>query len=86
MTSEVKEAFRQRPRLVDDKAGFIRMDIISPESNPDELWLLTYWESRKSYETWHSSPDRRQSQQFIPKGLKVVPGSTRIIFYEHVSS
>jgi heme-degrading monooxygenase HmoA len=86
MTREVKDAFRNRPGYVNDKPGFVKMDVISPVDNPDEIWLVTYWTDRASYDSWHSSPDRRQSQQFIPKGMKVVPGSTSITFYEHVSS
>jgi len=86
MTGEVKAAFRNRPGYVNDKPGFLRMDVISPNQNPDEIWLITYWQDEESYKRWHSSPDRRQSQQFIPKGLKVIPGSAQITFYEHVSS
>ncbi len=86
MTEAVKDAFRNRPGYVDDKPGFIKMDVISPMDNPDEIWLITFWKDRESYERWHGSPDKRQSQQFIPKGMKVVPGSTSITFYEHVTA
>jgi len=86
MTAEVKQAFRDRPGYVNSASGFLRMDVLSPHTNPDEIWLITYWTDQQSYETWHRSDAHRQSHKFIPKGLKVVPGSTRVEFCEHVSS
>jgi heme-degrading monooxygenase HmoA len=86
MTQQVKDAFRSRPGYVESAPGFLRMDVISPVSNSDEILLITYWTDQGSYETWHKSDAHHQSHKFIPKGLKVVPGSTRIEFYEHVSS
>lgn len=35
-TTEVKEAFRQRPHLVDDQPGFVRMEVFSPLDRPQE--------------------------------------------------
>jgi heme-degrading monooxygenase HmoA len=86
MAHEVKEAFRSRPGYVNSAPGFVRMDVISPVSNTDEIWLITYWTDQLSYETWHRSDAHRESHKFIPKGLKVVPGSTKVEYYEHVSS
>lgn len=85
MIDQVKDAFRNRPRYVDEIPGFIKMDVISPLDAPDEILLVTFWDSRDSYEAWHKSPDWRRSQQYMPKGMKVVPGSTSITFYEHVT-
>ena len=86
MTNEVKEAFKNRPHLVEDNPGFVRMDVISPIDNPDEIWLITYWENENSYQLWHHSPAHHQSHQNIPKGLKLVPNKNEISFFEHVSS
>ena len=41
MVAEVKEAFRQRPHLVDDQPGFVRMEVFSPLDRPEEIWLVT---------------------------------------------
>lgn len=86
MTAQVKEAFINRPHLVDDASGFVRMDVISPEENLDEIWLITYWTDKESYHTWHRSHIYRESHQGIPKGLKLVPKSAQILFFEYVSS
>lgn len=85
MTAEVKQAFRDRPHLVDDAAGFVRMDVISPMDLPEEIWLITYWTDEASYKTWHRGHTYHASHQGIPKGLKLVPKSTEIRFFEHVS-
>lgn len=86
MTSDVKAAFRNRPGYVDEQRGFLRMEVISPLDNLDEIWLMTFWEDRESYEAWHGSSEWRRSQQFIPRGLKVFPGSATVTFFEHVTS
>lgn len=86
MTGEVKSALINRPRFVDGKSGFLRMDVISPVDNPDEVIIMTYWQDKAGYDAWYKSTNRRESEQFIPKGLKVVPGSTSLTFYEHVCS
>ena len=49
--SEVKRAFAERPHLVDTAVGFIRLDVISPTDNLNEIWLLTYWPNEDSFRT-----------------------------------
>jgi heme-degrading monooxygenase HmoA len=86
LTKEVKEAFIQRPHLVDDVQGYIKLDVISPVKNPDEIWLITYWTDEESYKVWHKSHTYRDSHGGIPKGLRLVPGSAEILFFEHIAS
>ncbi len=86
MTDAIKEAFQSRPHKVESAAGFVRLDVLSPEENPKEIWLITYWCDRESFETWHKSHLYRDSHSYIPKGLKLVPGSSKISFLEHVAS
>ncbi len=86
MTERVKEAFVNRPRLVEDAPGFLRLEVISPLDNGDEIWLLTYWRDEESFKTWHHSHLYHDSHRGIPKGLKLVPRSARLRFFEHVSS
>jgi heme-degrading monooxygenase HmoA len=82
----VKDAFRERPHLVEAAPGFVRLDVLSPEDNPNEIWLITYWSARASFEEWHRSHLYRESHSGIPKGLKLVPKSTSLTFFEHVAS
>jgi heme-degrading monooxygenase HmoA len=86
MDRAVKQAFRNRPHMVEAAPGFIRLDVLSPEENPKEIWLLTYWSDRKSFDDWHKSHLYRESHAGIPKGLKLSPKSTKLSFFEHVSS
>ncbi|MES2571630.1 MAG: antibiotic biosynthesis monooxygenase [Verrucomicrobiota bacterium] len=86
MVAEVKEAFRNRPHLVEGTAGFLRMDVLSPLNRPEEIWLLTYWTDAQSYKEWHHSHRYHDSHRGIPKGLKLVPGETEILELEHVCS
>jgi heme-degrading monooxygenase HmoA len=86
MDKEVKEAFLNRPHLVDDTPGFIRMEVLSPQDNPDEIWLATYWSNEESYRTWHRGHTYRDSHAGIPKGLKLIPRSTEIRMFNYICS
>jgi heme oxygenase (mycobilin-producing) len=84
--NEVKQAFRDRPHLVDHARGFLRMEVISPREFPSEIWLVTYWETEEAFSKWHHSHLYRESHKGIPKGLKLVPKSARLRFFDSVSS
>jgi len=80
--NEVRQAFSARPHLVDAAAGFVGMHVMSPLDNPAEIWLVTHWTDEKSYRVWHRSHSYHESHRGIPKGLKLVPRSTEIRFFE----
>lgn len=86
MDAEVKRAFIFRPHLVDGVAGFVRMDVLSPEDMPNEIWLMTYWADIASYRTWHKSHAYHDSHVGIPKGLKLVPGSAALRIFNLIAS
>lgn len=86
MTEQVKDAFINRPHLVEDAQGFLRLEVMSPSDNKDEIWLLTYWRDEDSFKVWHHSHLYHDSHKGIPKGLKLVPKSARLRFFEHISS
>jgi heme-degrading monooxygenase HmoA len=86
MREEVWQAFRDRPHLVDDAPGFLRMDVLSPVDNAQEIWLLTHWTDEESFKVWHHSHKYHQSHKGIPKGLKLVPKSVELRYFEHISS
>lgn len=85
-TAEVKAAFAARPHLVDQAEGFLRMEVLSPCDNPDELWLITWWREEAQYRAWHQSHLYHDSHRGIPKGLKLVPHSAQIRYFDHVAS
>ncbi len=86
MTAEVKAAFGNRLHLVENAAGYRRMDVISPLERPEEIWLITFWADETSFHAWHRSHLHHDSHRGIPKGLKLVPGETQLRRFEHVSS
>ena len=86
MQGEVREAFRNRPHLVDEAPGFLRMEVLSPQDDAHEIWLMTFWTDEESFRTWHHSHLYRESHKGIPKGLKLVPKSVELRFFEHVCS
>lgn len=85
-TPEVKAAFQARPHLVDRAPGFLRMEVVCPRDNPHEFWLLTWWTEEALYESWHRSHQYHESHKGIPKGLKLVPKSAEIRYFDHVAS
>lgn len=50
----VADAFRDRPHRVDDQPGFVPMEVLRPEESTNEFWLVTVWQDRASFESWHS--------------------------------
>ena len=86
MTDEVKQAFQQRPHCVENATGFVRMEVLSPYDAPDEIWLITYWDNESNYRMWHRSHLYQESHRGITKGLRLVPYSVSIRFFEHVAS
>jgi heme oxygenase (mycobilin-producing) len=86
MAAAVKQAFLLRPHLVDSAPGYVRMDVLTPEDTPNEIWLLTYWDDVASYRTWHKSHAYHESHAGIPKGLKLVPGSATLRIFNLIAS
>ena len=86
MAGAVKQAFVLRPHLVDSAPGFVRMDVLSPEDMPKEIWLMTYWVDLASYRAWHQSHAYQESHAGIPKGLKLVPGSAALRIFNLIAS
>ena len=81
MAEEVRQAFSARPHLVDTAHGFLGMQVMSPVENAAEIWLVTRWTDEQSYQTWHKSHAYHASHSDIPKGLKLVPKSVEIRFF-----
>ncbi|WP_266205849.1 antibiotic biosynthesis monooxygenase family protein [Pontibacter kalidii] len=83
MAPEVREAFINRPHLVDNAPGFIKLNVMVPQDNPNEIWLLTYWDAEESYLVWYKN-HMKESHAGIPQGVKLVPGKTKVRFFELV--
>lgn len=75
----VRDAFRNRPHMVDSAPGFIRMEVANSSDNPKDFWLLTWWQDDDSFNAWHRSHAYQESHRDIPKGLKLDPSQTSLI-------
>ncbi len=85
MAGAVRAAFVERPHLVDEAPGFIRLEVLSPRDQPGEIWLFTYWSDEASFRAWHRSHAYKESHRGIPKGMKVIPKTAAIRVLEHVA-
>jgi len=84
MEDEVREAFKNRPRLVDNAAGFISLQVLCPRDNPAEFWLITHWDSEEDFHEWHDN-HLSESHKGIPKGLKLVKRSWKLTYYDLIT-
>ncbi|MDX5420791.1 MAG: antibiotic biosynthesis monooxygenase [Hymenobacteraceae bacterium] len=84
MAAEVKEAFINRPRFVDNAPGFVKLDVLCPQEKPEEIWLMTFWADEESYQIWYRN-HMKESHNNIPKGLKLVPHSAKVRFFDHIA-
>jgi len=57
------------------------MQVMSPFDNEQEIWLVTQWTDEASYRNWHRGHGYHESHAGIPKGLKLVPRSTEIRYF-----
>jgi heme oxygenase (mycobilin-producing) len=71
LEQDVQEAFLNRPRLVENVAGFCGLSVLTDAADPSIFLLLTRWTNAESFQTWHRSDAHHHSHSFMPKGLKL---------------
>jgi diguanylate cyclase (GGDEF)-like protein len=71
LEDEVRRAFLDRPRLVENAPGFCGISVMTEEADPAVFLLLTRWRDAHSFHAWHNSPAHHQSHGLMPKGLKL---------------
>lgn len=82
----VREAFRDRPRLVDRMPGFLGMEVFTDTQDPSVFCLVTRWTDVAHYHAWHGSEAHRISQQSIPRGLKLDGDYTEVTILERLAA
>ena len=82
MELDVKDAFCNRPHMVDDVDGFIRMEVMNPIDEPEEFLLLTYWQDEACWKQWYHGHSDKDSHKGIPNGLKLDGKRTKIRYYK----
>lgn len=85
MEEDVRNAFLNRPGLVDSVAGFLGMEVFSASGDPCVFHLVTRWTDRKSYDEWHRSEAHHESHAFIPRGLRLDATFTRLTVLERIA-
>ena len=84
LEEKVKEAFLERPHLVDHVPGFLGMETFTEEKDASAFYLLTRWTDAESFRAWHASPAHHESHRGIPKGLKLEPSFTKIFVLDRL--
>lgn len=54
------ERFRERAGLVDGMPGFVANHVLRPTKEGEPFVVLTFWESRETFEAWTQSDAFRQ--------------------------
>jgi len=52
-----EERFRQRAGQIDKQPGFVRMQILKPDSDDLPYVVLTTWQDKSSFQAWVGSED-----------------------------
>lgn len=74
----VREAFLNRPGLVDKVSGFLGLETFTDTEDGSLFYLITRWTDEPSFRHWHCSPEHHESHLGIPKGLKLDPSFTLV--------
>ena len=86
LEEDVKQAFFNRPHLVDTAAGYLGMETFTLRDEPRVFYLVTRWTTHEAFKTWHASPAHHASHTGIPKGLKLDPDFTQLTVMERLAS
>ena len=86
LEDEVKEAFRQRPRLVDAEPGFLGMETFTDASERTVFYLVTRWTDAAPFHAWHRSDAHHLSHRFIPRGLKLDAEWTKLAVLDRIEA
>jgi heme-degrading monooxygenase HmoA len=65
LQQEVRQAFLDRPRLVEKAARFRGLSVLTDASDPAMFLLITKWTDVESFRAWHRSEAHHQSQTGI---------------------
>ena len=54
MEDSVAEAFRNRPRLVENAEGFLSLEVFTDRTDATIFYLSTRWSTESAFRLWHS--------------------------------
>jgi diguanylate cyclase (GGDEF)-like protein len=79
MEAEVRRAFLERPRLVQNADGFFGIEVLTDAKDPSVFYLVTRWRSEAAFRAWHSSEAHHRSHSMMPEGLKLDAAFTQLV-------
>jgi len=81
---DVRQAFLDRPRFVDDQAGFLGLEVFQDPADSAVFFLVTRWSDVSSFRSWHASQAHKHSHEPMPKGLKLDAAFTELRVMERL--
>jgi len=60
---EFEQRFKDRAGQIDKQPGFIRMDVLKPQSDKTPYVILTYWQDEPAFKNWVGSDDFKIAHQ-----------------------
>ena len=60
---EFEHRFENRAGQINQQPGFIRMEVLKPQSENTPYVVLTHWESEQAFQGWVSSDDFKLAHQ-----------------------
>jgi diguanylate cyclase (GGDEF)-like protein len=84
LEQDVREAFLNRPRMVENVPGFCALSVLTDATDPSIFLLLTRWTDAEAFHTWHRSDAHHHSHSFIPKGLKLDASFTQLTVGDNI--
>ena len=76
-----EERFRQRAGQIDKQPGFVRMQILKPESDGSPYVVLTTWQDKASFEAWVGSEDFKLAHA-NPMAKEAFDGESKLEMHE----
>ena len=76
-----EERFRHRAGQIDKQPGFVRMQVLKPESPDTPYVVLTTWQDRAAFEAWVGSDDFKLAHS-NPMPKEAFDGAGKLEMYD----
>lgn len=60
---EFEQRFRDRSGQINQQPGFVRMEVLKPQSEKTPYVVLTHWENEQAFKNWVGSEDFKRAHQ-----------------------
>ena len=60
---EFEQRFRDRSGQINQQPGFVRMEVLKPQSEKTPYVVLTHWENEQAFQNWVGSEDFKRAHQ-----------------------